>query len=94
MEKGSGQRDPLKTRKLAISQNQKKCINFFIIIFQPLKFHRHRLSTFQEIRCAISVRKIRNDRVRATSRSSVRFAPKIPSYVILDLDNDRIRFKS
>ena len=32
--------------------------------------------------------------LRATSRSSVRLAPKIPTYVIHDLNNDIIRFKS
>ena len=34
----------------------------------------------------------RHDLVASNDRSSVRLAPKIPSYVIHDLDNDRIRF--
>ena len=43
MEKKSGQRGPLTTRKLAISQ-------IFIIIYQSWKFHRNLLNSFREFR--------------------------------------------
>ena len=67
LEEKSGQRDPLKLRKFAISQNRKwrhqnknKVYQIFMIIYQFWKFHDNRPNRFREILCTKSVRKRKN----------------------------------
>ena len=66
LEENSGQ-DPLKLRKIAISQNwhqnQKKVYHTFIIIYLSWKFHENRPNRFTEIFCRKSERNKNNKNI-------------------------------
>ena len=63
-------RDTLKLRTIAISQNRKwrhqnkKVYQIFMIIYQSWKFHENRPNRFREIFCTKSVRKKKNNKNR------------------------------
>ena len=61
------------------------------------KYHENRSKHIREILCTKTVlrkKKLNTTSLQATRRSSVRLTPKIPNYIIDDLDYNIVRSKS
>ena len=74
-----------------------------MIIYQSWKFYENRPNRFREMLCTKSVRKIKKREketiqldtisLRATSRSSVWLAPKIPNYISTEITLSRLALR-